>query len=63
VGEEWVLFTGDIPGSAAAVILDQDTAWRLFTKSLSKERARRDIHIEGDAALGRPVLGALAIMA
>jgi uncharacterized protein (TIGR03083 family) len=59
----WGLFTGGHADPAARVTLDQDSAWRLFSKSLSAERARRDVRIDGDVSLGRPVLGALAIMA
>jgi hypothetical protein len=44
-------------------MLDQETAWKLFSKSLSAERAARDIRIEGDLRLGQPILGALAVMA
>jgi uncharacterized protein (TIGR03083 family) len=62
-GGGWSLFAGSDPGSAARVILDQETAWKLFSKGLSADRARRDIRIEGDRSLGAPVLGSLAIMA
>ena len=43
--------------------MDQDTAWRLFSKGLSPERARLDIRLEGDRSLGEPMLRALAVMA
>jgi uncharacterized protein (TIGR03083 family) len=59
----WGLFAGPHPSPGAVVTLDQDAAWKLFSKGLSPERARREIRIEGDPSLGRPVLGALAIMA
>jgi uncharacterized protein (TIGR03083 family) len=59
----WDLFAGSHASPAAAVTLDQDAAWKLFSKGLSPERARPAIRIEGDPSLGRPVLGALAIMA
>jgi uncharacterized protein (TIGR03083 family) len=60
---DWALFTGSSPRPAGGVSLDQETAWKLFSKGLTAEQARRQIRIEGDAALGRPLLGALAIMA
>jgi uncharacterized protein (TIGR03083 family) len=62
-GEDWRLYSGSSQAPAARVTMDQDTAWKLFSKGLSAERARREIRIEGDATLGRPVLGALAVMA
>jgi uncharacterized protein (TIGR03083 family) len=62
-GTRWALFTGAGDGPAAQVRLDQDAAWKLFSKGLSPEQARRSIRIEGDPILGRPVLGSLAVMA
>jgi uncharacterized protein (TIGR03083 family) len=59
----WVLSTGAGDGPAARVRLDQDAAWKLFSKGLSPEQARRSIRLEGDPILGRPVLGSLAVMA
>ena len=59
----WLLYAGLDPGAAARVSLDQETAWKLFSKGLSAEQVARDIHIEGDLRLGQPVLGALAVMA
>jgi uncharacterized protein (TIGR03083 family) len=61
--DDWVLFSGSSPEPTTRVTLDQETAWKLFSKGLTPEQARREIRTEGDAALGRPLLGALAIMA
>ena len=58
----WLLYVGSAARPNTRVTLDQETAWKLFSKSLSAETAR-DIRIEGDARLGRPMLGALAVMA
>jgi hypothetical protein len=43
--------------------MDQDAAWRLLTKGLSREEAGARIEIIGDASLGDPFLGMLAVMA
>ena len=59
----WSLFTGRDDHPAARVSLDQENAWRLFSKGLSPEAARQSVGIEGDPRLGEPVFGALAIMA
>ena len=59
----WRLFTGRDDHPAARVGLDQETAWKLFSKGLSREAARRSVTIEGDPRLGEPVFGALAVMA
>lgn len=61
--EGWGLFTGTDGNSATRVSLDQGSAWKLFSKGLSPEAAWRSVRIEGDRRLGKPVLGALAVMA
>ena len=58
----WVVYAGASRASTR-VHMDQDTAWRLFSKGLVPSEARRRVHIEGDQALGAGVLDALAIMA
>jgi uncharacterized protein (TIGR03083 family) len=59
----WRIFAGWEAGQAATVSLDQGAAWRLFSKGLDPESARRSLRIEGDPRLGEPVLGTLAVMA
>jgi uncharacterized protein (TIGR03083 family) len=59
----WQLFVGARADPTALVSLDQATAWKLFSKGLSSDRARREISISGDAALGEPILKTLAVMA
>ena len=61
--EAWELFTGADPAPASAIVLDQDTAWRLFSKGLDRDAARRQIRFQGDTTLGETVLTSLAIMA
>jgi uncharacterized protein (TIGR03083 family) len=60
---EWNLFAGEDSNPTSRVSLDQDAAWRLFSKSLSPEAARQRVRIEGNERLGEPMLGALAVMA
>ncbi|MBA3260649.1 MAG: maleylpyruvate isomerase N-terminal domain-containing protein [Gemmatimonadales bacterium] len=62
-GAGWRLYEGGVPAPAARLALSQDTAWRLFSKGLSPAVARERVVIEGNLALGSPLLGALAIMA
>jgi uncharacterized protein (TIGR03083 family) len=59
----WGLFTGGDGPPTARVGLDQGAAWKLFSKGISPDAARRIIRIEGDRRLGEPLLGALAVMA
>jgi uncharacterized protein (TIGR03083 family) len=63
VGGDWDLLMGSDPNAATRVSLDQEIAWKLFSKGLSREQAARDIRMEGDRSLGQPLLGALAVMA
>jgi uncharacterized protein (TIGR03083 family) len=59
----WELYTGQGARSAAHIRMDQETAWKLFSKGISPEAARARITLEGDPTLGQPILGALAVMA
>ncbi|HJR15977.1 MAG TPA: hypothetical protein VJ808_03910, partial [Gemmatimonadales bacterium] len=59
----WELFVGSSVAPTAVVTMDEETAWKLFSKGLDREAARQRIRLEGDRALGEPVLGSLAIMA
>jgi uncharacterized protein (TIGR03083 family) len=59
----WELFRGSDPAPAAEITLDQETAWKLFSKGLDPDSAARRIRIQGDRRLGETILGSLAIMA
>ena len=56
---------GTAPGMTvdATVELDEDRAWRLFTKGIAKEEARRAARIEGDEALAERALDTVSILA
>jgi uncharacterized protein (TIGR03083 family) len=58
----WELGAGTAPASRARVVLDADTAWRLWTKGISPDAAQAAVSISGDRALGLPVLNAVAII-
>lgn len=62
-GGAWTLYhvCGQVP--ATQVTLDQELAWRLFTKGISSAEARQQIAVEGDVTLGMKVLAAVAIIA
>jgi uncharacterized protein (TIGR03083 family) len=59
----WALYVGASATSDAQVSLDQETAWKLFSKGLDRDSGKRRIRIEGERRLGQPVLDALAVMA
>ena len=59
----WQLYQGAVEEPDARVQLDQEIAWRLFTKGMAPADARRHLAIEGDELLGVQLLSLLAIMA
>jgi uncharacterized protein (TIGR03083 family) len=59
----WRLFTGSDGTPGARVSLGQETAWKLFSKGLTRDRARATIRIDGKQQLGEPVFSSLAVMA
>jgi uncharacterized protein (TIGR03083 family) len=61
--DHWHLTDDHTSPAAAAVTLDQDLAWRLFTKGLDAESAPSGIQINGDHSLATPVARMVTIMA
>ncbi len=61
-GATWGLFLGVAGTPAARITMDQDDAWRLFTKGLKGEAARTRVKQEGDPALCAAALHTLAII-
>jgi hypothetical protein len=59
----WTLYQAAETAPAVTVTLDQETAWRLFTKGIDRTTARERATIVGDAALGEVALTAVAILA
>lgn len=59
----WKLFVGSEARPDAKVSLDQETAWKLFSKGLDPDSRERRIQIQGERRLGQPALGSLAVMA
>jgi hypothetical protein len=59
----WRLYLGRPEAPAAVVAMDQDAAWRLFTKASRGPDPRPRVRISGDEALGRPALGMVSVMA
>lgn len=58
----WELFIGHSSDYTSKVILTADTAWRMFSKNISKDEAKRRITVEGDFELGLAVLELTAFM-
>jgi uncharacterized protein (TIGR03083 family) len=58
----WTLVLGSSNKPAAEVVLPQDTAWRVFTKGLDRERALGQAVIRGDARLASPIFATTAVI-
>jgi uncharacterized protein (TIGR03083 family) len=59
----WQLYLDIARQPDAQVTLDQDTAWRLFTKGIGEETARSRAICVGDSRLTSPMLKMLAVIA
>lgn len=59
----WSLYTETPFAPASVVTLDQETAWKLFTKGIAKEEAKAKARIEGNEALAATLFDAVAIIA
>ncbi len=60
---QWILGKAIATEAHASISLDQETAWRLFTKGMSKEDALLLATISGDYSLGVIVLNTVSIIA
>jgi uncharacterized protein (TIGR03083 family) len=59
----WTLYLGVPSAARASVYVDQEIAWRLFTKGLTAAEALKHVTIRGDEALGLRVLQTVSIIA
>jgi uncharacterized protein (TIGR03083 family) len=62
-GMNWELYWGAPDEPDAEVILDQETAWRLFTRGIRQELLQEQMVIKGNQTLGRKVLEMVSIIA
>jgi uncharacterized protein (TIGR03083 family) len=59
---EWRLYTGAPESPNAEVIVDQENAWRLFTRGIDQETAVSQMIFKGDQTLARTMLGMISII-
>jgi len=60
---KWRLFSGASAKANSFVSMDQDTAWRLFTRGIDADAAFPRVQIEGNQELGSGILHLVSIMA
>lgn len=58
----WVLQAAPTPVAAATATLEAEDAWRLWTKGLAPEAARRVVRVSGDVRLAEAVHGMVAFL-
>jgi hypothetical protein len=61
--DHWVLGKPAPAPVTASVSIDQETAWRLFTKGVGKDEALHYTTFKGDQTLGLKVLDMVSIIA
>lgn len=61
--DRWNLYLGVAQDPHARTVIDEDIAWRLFTKGLGQEQARSQVTIVGHRSLGLKVLDMVSIIA
>src|SRR5207249_520072 len=59
----WTLSVAASTRPSAEVVIDEETAWRLFTKGIHREQALSKAELIGDKALASRALDAVAIIA
>ncbi len=60
---QWRLYEGVVDQPQASITIPDDTAWRVFTKGISFEDARKQAQISGNQKLALKVLEAISIIA
>ncbi len=61
-GGAWKLYVSSAEKASAAVTLDPEDAWRLFTKGRSKEEVRQRARLKGDPRLAEQALEMISII-
>ena len=59
----WVLGQDCGTATDATVTIDQDVAWRLFTRGMARDEAVRRVRLKGDRDLAARVLELVSIIA
>jgi hypothetical protein len=60
---DWRLYTDGTDKAYAEIVIDQEIAWRLFTKGITKDEALKRAAISGDRALATQALEMISVIA
>jgi chromosome segregation and condensation protein ScpB len=58
-----VLFEGSGAEHQTSITMEDDLAWRVFTKGILKDEARELVEIRGNQGLGEKILETVSIIA
>lgn len=58
----WKLIASPIGEKISETTIPQEIAWRIFTKGISRDAARAQVHVTGNAEIGLHILGMISIV-
>ena len=58
----WKLMVSPAGEKISETAIPQEIAWRIFTKGISREEARQQVSVSGDAEIGLHVLDMISIV-
>lgn len=59
----WRIAPEEAADATAEVEMDAETAWRLFTRGMSRDDAKKSVRVRGDRRLGEAVFNTVSILA
>jgi uncharacterized protein (TIGR03083 family) len=59
----WSFYRGRPQGPDTEIVLDEDFAWRLFTRGVAESEARRKVAVKGNRSLAEAVFAMVSIIA
>ncbi len=60
--DSWRLISSAIGEKISETIIPQEIAWRIFTKGITREAAKSQVHVTGDTEIGLHILGMVSIV-
>ena len=61
-GDTWRLVSSAIGEKISETTIPQEIAWRIFTKGITQEAAKSQVHVTGDTEIGLHILGMVSIV-
>jgi uncharacterized protein (TIGR03083 family) len=61
-GATWKLVASPVGEESSETTIPQEIAWRIFTKGISRNEAKAQIHLTGNAEIGLHILGMVSIV-